>query len=195
MCLLGLLLFFMRRRRRRDQLVLHPSGGGTFLHAELMGRSDIITPFPRPERGGVMRQYSDNPYLSAGAIGVGEAGRVGRAKSHVSSPLQSSGAGAESSSQQNIGSPLVHLGPAQHPQVANTSPMPQIDRHNPRPLSSSGHAIKETEAADHRGPDLAMHQEVNGEGSGVVQHQDAGRIPSEEGLLRDIPPAYDSIMQ
>jgi hypothetical protein len=40
-----------------------------------------------------------------------------------------------------------------------------------------------------------MHQEVNGEGSGVVQHQDAGRIPSEEGLLRDIPPAYDSIMQ
>ncbi|KAJ8584446.1 hypothetical protein M405DRAFT_826827 [Rhizopogon salebrosus TDB-379] len=51
------------------------------------------------------------------------------------------------------------------------------------------------EAADYRGPDLAMHQEVDGEGSGVVQHQDAGRIPSEEGLLRDIPPACDSIMQ
>ncbi|KAJ8586600.1 hypothetical protein M405DRAFT_823092 [Rhizopogon salebrosus TDB-379] len=48
---------------------------------------------------------------------------------------------------------------------------------------------------NHRWPDLAMHQEVNGEGSGVVQHQDAGRIPSEEGLLRDIPPAYDSIIQ
>jgi hypothetical protein len=133
-----------------------------------MGRSDTITPFPHPERRRVMRQYSDNPYLSAGAIG---AGRFGRAKSHVSSPLQSSG--AESSSQQNIGSPLVHPGPAQHPQVANTSPMPQVDRHNPRPLSSSGHAIKETEAGDHRGPDPAMHQEVNGEGSGVIQHQDA----------------------
>ncbi|KAJ8585776.1 hypothetical protein M405DRAFT_824403 [Rhizopogon salebrosus TDB-379] len=51
------------------------------------------------------------------------------------------------------------------------------------------------EAADHRGPDLAMHQEFNGEGSGVVQHQDSGRIPSEEGLLRDIPPVYDSIIQ
>jgi hypothetical protein len=150
-------------------------------------------PFPRPERGGVMRQYSDSSYLSAGAIGVGEGGRVGRAKSHVSSLLQSSG--AESSSQQNIGSPLVHPGPAQHPQVANTSPMSQVDWHNLRPLSSSGNAIKDTETADHRWPDLAMHQEVNDEGSGVVQHQDAGRIPSEEGLLRDIPPAYDSIMQ
>jgi hypothetical protein len=164
----------MRRRRKRDQLVLHPSWGGTFLHADLMGRSDIITPFPHPERRGVMRQYSGNLYLSAGAIGVGEGGILGRAKSHVCSTLQSSGAGAESSSQQNIGSPLVHLGPAQHPQVANTSPMLQVDWHNPRPLSSSGHAIKETEAADHRGPDLAMHQEVNGEGSGVIQHQDAG---------------------
>ncbi|KAJ8588813.1 hypothetical protein M405DRAFT_819049 [Rhizopogon salebrosus TDB-379] len=51
------------------------------------------------------------------------------------------------------------------------------------------------EAADHRGPNLAMHQEVNGEGSGVVQHRDARHKPSEEGLLRDIPPAYDSIMQ
>jgi hypothetical protein len=89
----------------------------------------------------------------------------------------------------------VRPGPGQHPQVANTSPMPQVDRHNPRPLSSSGQAIKETEAADHRGPDLAMHQEVSGEGSGVVQHQDAGRIPREEVLLRDVPPAYDSIMQ
>ncbi|KAJ8588814.1 hypothetical protein M405DRAFT_842265 [Rhizopogon salebrosus TDB-379] len=84
MCLLGLLLFFMRRRRGRDRLVLHPSGGGTFLHAELMGRSDIITPFPRPERGGVMRQYSDNPYLSAGAIGAGEGDRV--ARSPMSAP-------------------------------------------------------------------------------------------------------------
>jgi hypothetical protein len=89
----------------------------------------------------------------------------------------------------------VRPGPGQHPLVANTSPMPQVDCHIPRPLSSSGDAIKETEAADHRWPDLAMHQEVNGEGSGVVQHQDAGRTPSEVGLLRDVPPAYDSIMQ
>ncbi|KAJ8588821.1 hypothetical protein M405DRAFT_819062 [Rhizopogon salebrosus TDB-379] len=185
----------MRQLRRRDRLVLQPSRGGTFLHADLMGRSDTITPFPHPERGGVMRQYSDNPYLSAGAIGVGEGGRVGRAKSHVSSPLQSSGADAASNSQQNIGLLLVRPGSGQHPQVENTSAMPQADWCNPHPLSSSGHAIKETEAADHRGPDLAMRQEVNGEGSGVVQHQDAGRIPSEEGLLRDITPAYDSIMQ
>jgi hypothetical protein len=195
MCLLGLFLLFMRRRRRRDRFVLHPSGGGTFLHADLRGRSDTITLFPHPERRGVMRQYSDNPYLPAGAIGVGESGRVGRTKSHVSSPLQSSGADIASSSQQNLGSLLVRPGPGQHPQVANTSAMPQADWHNPRRLSSSGHAIKEMEAADQRGPDLAMHQEVNGEGSVVVQRQDSGRIPSEEGLLRDIPPAYDSILQ
>jgi hypothetical protein len=89
----------------------------------------------------------------------------------------------------------VHPGPGQHLHVANTSAMPQVDRHNPRPLSSSGHAIKETEVTDHRGPDLPMHQEVNDEVSGVVQHQDAGRIPREEGLLRGIPSVYDSIMQ
>jgi hypothetical protein len=195
MCLLGLFLLFMRQRRRRDRLVLHPSGGGTFLHADLREGSDSITPFPHPERRVVMRQYRDNPYLPAGAIGVDESGRVGRTKSHVSSPLESSGADVASSSQQNLGLLLVCPGPGQHPQVANTSPMPQADCRNPRPLSSSGHAIKDMETADHRGPDLAMHQDVNGEGSGVVQHQDAGRIPSEAGLLRDIPPAYDSIMQ
>jgi hypothetical protein len=196
MCLLGLLLFFMRRRRRREQLVLHPSRGGTILHADLMGRSDIITPFPHPEHGGVMRQYSDDQYLSAGAgaIDADEGCRVGRAKSHLSSPLQSSSAAA-SSSQQNIGLPLVHPGPGQHLQVANTSVMPQADWDNMRALPSSGRVIKESEAVDHRAANLSMHREVNGEGSGVVQHRDAGRVPSEEGLLRDIPPAYDSIMQ
>jgi hypothetical protein len=89
----------MLQLRRRDRLVLQPSRCGTFLHADLMGRSDTITPFPHPERGGVIHQCSDNPYLSAGAIGVGEGGRVGRTKSHVSSPLQSFGADAASNSQ------------------------------------------------------------------------------------------------
>jgi hypothetical protein len=92
-CLLEFLLLFMHRRRRRDRLVLHPSGCGTFLHADLMGRSDIIKPFPHPEHGGVMRQHSDNPYLfaGAGAIGADEGCKVGCAKSRLSSPLQSSG--------------------------------------------------------------------------------------------------------
>jgi hypothetical protein len=80
----------MRQLRRRDRLVCNPLEVGR----DLMGRSDTITPFPHPERGGAMRRCGDNPYLSAGAIGVGEGGRVGRAKSHVSSPLQSSGADA-----------------------------------------------------------------------------------------------------
>jgi hypothetical protein len=85
MCLLGLLLFFMRRRRKRDRLVLHPSGGGTFLHAGLMGRSDIIKSFPHLERGGVMRQYSDNTYLFAGACAIGASEVVElAARSHVS---------------------------------------------------------------------------------------------------------------
>jgi hypothetical protein len=57
--------------------------------------------------------------------------------------------------------------------------------------------MKEREAAAGRqGLGLATQHEVDGEGSGVVQHQDAGQVHSEEeGEPRDIPPAYDSIRQ
>lgn len=88
--------------------------------------------------------------------------------------------------------------------------MQQQDWHNPRPMtspppsvsntSSSGRAMKEMEAQSGRqGLGLATQHEVDveGQGSSVVQHQDAGRAPgSEEGEPpRDIPPAYDSIRQ
>jgi hypothetical protein len=48
--------------------------------------------------------------------------------------------------------------------------------------------MKEAEAAGHHGV-IVIQQEADAEDSGVVQHRDAGR------LLRDVPPAYDSIMQ
>jgi hypothetical protein len=85
--------------------------------------------------------------------------------------------------------------------------MQQADWHNPYPLTSpapsvsnastSSRAMKEREAAAGRqGLGLATQHEVDGEGSGVVQHQDAGQVHSEEeGEPRDIPPAYDSIRQ
>lgn len=58
--------------------------------------------------------------------------------------------------------------------------------------------MKEREAAaggGRQGLALATQQEVDGEGSGVVQHQDAGQAHSEEGgeEPRDVPPAYESI--
>jgi hypothetical protein len=57
--------------------------------------------------------------------------------------------------------------------------------------------MKEREAAAGRqGLGLATQQEVDGEGSGVVQHEDAGQAHSEEGgEPRDVPPAYESIRQ
>ncbi|KAJ8586038.1 hypothetical protein M405DRAFT_823981 [Rhizopogon salebrosus TDB-379] len=80
--------------------------------------------------------------------------------------------------------PIVRRGPGQHPQAPNTDTMPQTDWHDRR----TGHAMKEAEAAGHHGV-IVIQQEADAEDSGVVQHRDAGR------LLRDVPPAYDSIMQ
>lgn len=71
----------------------------------------------------------------------------------------------------------------------------------PRPLtspassvvaSSSGRMMKEQEvAAGRQSLGLSTQQEADGEGSGVVQHRDAGQALGEE--MRDIPPAYESI--
>lgn len=87
--------------------------------------------------------------------------------------------------------------------------MQQADWHAPRPLtspaqsagvaSSSGRGMKEQEAtavASHQGLGLPTQQEVDGEGSGIMQHQNAGQLPSEGGREpRDLPPAYESIRQ
>jgi hypothetical protein len=135
-----------------------------FLHVGLTGRSDIIVSFPHPDVAGSC---------------------VSTVITHISLVL-SVRARLSLAVRQNIGLPLVHPGLGQQPQleVVSTSAMLQANSDNPCPFSSSGHAIKETEAANHRGSDLAMHQKVNGDDSGVLQHQDAGRVPNEEGLLR-----------
>lgn len=80
----------------------------------------------------------------------------------------------------------------QHHQFPITSPAPIVTMTPP----SSSHTMKDREATGRQGLGLATQQEVDGEGSGVVQHQDGGRVHSEEvGEPRDIPPAYDSIRQ
>ncbi|OJA10928.1 hypothetical protein AZE42_03055 [Rhizopogon vesiculosus] len=107
----------------------------------------------------------------------------------LGSPFQSSGP-TTSSYTHSSGSPSgERYKPFVHPQ------MPQADRHKPRPSSHPGHAIKERETGGHRGLNFGMQQQVNGESSSIVQHLDAGCVLSEVGLLRELPPAYDSIIR
>ncbi|KAG1728545.1 hypothetical protein EDB19DRAFT_155971 [Suillus lakei] len=215
--LLGLLFFCLRRRRRRDEfdgnfdpdrVLSHPSGGGTLPQVDLGDENDIT---PYPDRGGSMRQYGDSPFLTAGAAGMG-AGAAGAGIQRTTSPLSSPSQYSDTVTSPGEGYPsqgFVRPGPGQYAQGGpNMYAMQQADWHNPRPLtspapsvsntSSSSRAMKEREAAAGRqGLGLATQQEVDGEGSGVVQHQDAGQAPSEEegGEPRDIPPAYESIRQ
>jgi hypothetical protein len=81
--------------------------------------------------------------------------------------------------------PMQQAGPA-----SLTSPASSVG-------ASSGRMMKEQEVtAGRQGPSLSTQQEVDGEGSGVVQHRDAGQALGEEGgELRDVPPAYESISQ
>ncbi|KAG2143405.1 uncharacterized protein EDB93DRAFT_1155989 [Suillus bovinus] len=214
--LLGLVAFCLRRRRRRDEfdgnfdpdrVVSHPSGGGTLPQVDL-GDENEITPYPGRAD---MRQYGESPFLAAGpAAAAGPA--IHRATSPLSSPSQYSDtvtSPSEGYPSQGFIRPGPGQGQGQYPQGApNMYAMQQADWHNPRPLtspapsvsntSSSSRAMKEREAAAGRqGLGLATQQEVDGEGSGVVQHHDGGRAHSEEeaGEPRDIPPAYESIRQ
>ncbi|KAG1827923.1 hypothetical protein EV424DRAFT_1388823 [Suillus variegatus] len=211
--ILGLLFFCLRRRRRRDEfdgnfdpdrVVSHPSGGGTLPQVDL-GDETEITPYP--DHAGSMRQYGESPFLAAGPAAAAVPA-INRTTSPLSSPSQYSDT-VTSPSEGYPSQGFIRPGPGQYPQGApNMYAMQQADWHNPLPLtspapsvsntSSSSRAMKEREAAAGRqGLSLATQQEVDGEGSGVVQHQDAGRAHSEEeaGEPRDVPPAYESIRQ
>ncbi|KAG1850026.1 hypothetical protein C8R48DRAFT_727945 [Suillus tomentosus] len=191
--ILGLLFFCLRRRRRRDEfdgnfdpdrVVSHPSGGGTLPQVDL-GDETEITPYP--DHAGSMRQYGESPFLAAGGAAAAVPA-INRTTSPLSSPSQYSDT-VTSPSEGYPSQGFIRPGPGQYPQGA-----PNIVSNT----SSSSRAMKEREAAAGRqGLGLATQQEVDGEGSGVVQHQDAGRAHSEEeaGEPRDVPPAYESIRQ
>ncbi|KAG1873961.1 hypothetical protein F4604DRAFT_1925527 [Suillus subluteus] len=181
----ALLIFCLRRRRRRDEfdgnfgpdrVISQPSGGGTLPQVDL-GEENEITPYTG--HGSSMRQYGESPFLPAGAAaGAAAAASTNRTTLPLSSPSQYSDTAttaAEGYPSQGFIRPGLGLYPQGGPNMYST---------------------KEREAASGRqGQGLATQQEVDGEGSGVVQHQDAGRVHSEEGEPRDIPPAYDSIWQ
>ncbi|KAG2356023.1 hypothetical protein BDR07DRAFT_1464256 [Suillus spraguei] len=206
--LFGLCVFCLRRRRRRneadgnldpDRIVSHPSGGGTRPQIDL-GEGNEITPYP--DRGVSMRQPEVSSNLPASATTGAVASPSIRHT--ISSPSQySDTATSPGEGYPSHGFVRPELG--QYPQGGpNTYAMQQADWHTPRPLtspaqsvsnaSSSSRGMKEREtasAAGRQGRSLPTQQEVDGEGSGAVQHQDAGQVPSEEG--RDVPPAYESI--
>lgn len=219
LALLALLLLCLRRRRKRDEfdgnfdpdrVVSHPSGGGTLPRVDLGDESEIT---PYPDRASSMRQYGESPFLAAGAgAGAGAAAATAAGIHRTTSPLSSPSLYSDTVTSPTEGYPsqgFVRPGPGQYPQAAqNMYAMQQADWHNPRPLtspapsvsntSSSSRAMKEREAAAGRqGLGLATQQEVDGEGSGVVQHEDGGQAHSEEegGEPRDVPPAYESIRQ
>ncbi|KAG1799953.1 uncharacterized protein BJ212DRAFT_1581684 [Suillus subaureus] len=204
--LLGL-FFCLRRRRRRnefdgnldpDHLVSHPSGGRAQPQIDL-GEENEITPLPYPDHNRSMRQYGESPFQPAGA--AASAG-IHSTTSPLSSPSQYSDT-ATSPGEGYPSQGFVRPGPSMYP-------MQQAGWHTPRPLtspaprvsnasaSSSGHGMKERGAAataGRQGLALPTQQEVDGEGSGAVQHQDAEQAPSEEGEPIDVPPAYESIRQ
>ncbi|OJA09893.1 hypothetical protein AZE42_06751 [Rhizopogon vesiculosus] len=192
-CYLGLLLFWMRRRRRRDSsdlAVSHPSESETSPEDDRDVEYEI-TPFPHPDHDKSMHQY--NPYPSSTEAGAGaesaSSSGVGREKTYFSSPFQSSRPTTSSYSHSSGSPSRERYKPFVHPQ------MPQADRHEPRPSSPPRHAIKEGGTGGHQGLSFGMQQQVNGESSSVVQHLDAGCVLSDVGLLREVPPAYDSIIR
>ncbi|KAG1831157.1 hypothetical protein DFJ58DRAFT_252218 [Suillus subalutaceus] len=207
--LLGLFLFCLRRRRRRnesdgnlnpDHIVSHSSGGRTQPQIDL-GEENESTPLPYPEHDRSMRQYGE-PFLPAGAAPAG----IHRTTSPLGSPSQYSDT-ATSPGEGYPSQGFVRPDLGQYPQGGpNTYAMQQADWHTTRPLttpaprvgnasaSSSGRGMKERETAataGRQGLVLPTQLEVDSEGSGAVQHQDAG----QEGEPRDVPPAYESIGQ
>ncbi|KAG1873983.1 hypothetical protein F4604DRAFT_1681143 [Suillus subluteus] len=187
-----------------DRVISQPSGGGTLPQVDL-GEENEITPYT--DYGSSMRQYGESPFLPAGAAaGAATAASINRTTSPLSSPSQYSDT-ATTAAEGYPSQGFIRPGPGLYPPGGpNMYSMQQADWHNPRPLtspapsdsnaSSSSRAMKEREAAAGRqGLGLATQQEVDGEGSGVIQHQDAGQVHSEEGEPRDIPPAYNSIRQ
>jgi hypothetical protein len=215
---LGLLLFWLRRRRRRhrsdgsfepDRIVSDPSGG-TLPRIDL--GEENFNPFDMRERG-------DSPSQGAGAAGMG----AGAAAAGVGAGAAATGAATRRTTSQPS-PPLQHsvtdTSPDEGPFQGFIRPGPgdqggqsmyatqQADSAAPRPLtspatsvgaSSSGRMMKEQQAAaaaGRQGPGLSTQQEVDSEGSGVVQHRDAGQaFGAEGGELRDVPPAYESITQ
>lgn len=207
--LLGLLFFWLRRRRRRsqfdgnfdpDRIVPHPSGDGTNRPQIDLGDENVITPFDDN-----MREYGASSLQGAGAAGMGvgaaAAGADTRRTSSQPSPsLQPSATGASHSNEPVQG--FVRPVPGEGEQGMYATQQNSTTR---RPLTSpassvgasSGRVMKQQEvAAGRQGPSLSTQQEADGEGSGVVQHRDAGQALEEEGgELRDVPPAYESISQ
>ncbi|KAG1727050.1 hypothetical protein EDD22DRAFT_1054266 [Suillus occidentalis] len=208
--LLGLLFFWLRRRRRQKQsngnydsnrIVPQSPGGGT--HIDLGGDHET-TPY--------MREHGGSPFQGTGAdaaemgVGAAAAGADTRRTSSQPSPsLQHS-----VTSVSHSGDPsqrFVRPGPGEYSQGGQSMyATQQADSATPRPFtslassvgaSSSGRMMKEQEvAAGRQGFGLSTQQEADGEGSGVVQHRDAGQALGEEGgEMRDVPPAYESISQ
>ncbi|KIK38892.1 hypothetical protein CY34DRAFT_14763 [Suillus luteus UH-Slu-Lm8-n1] len=210
--LLALLFFWLRRRRRRGQsdgnydqgrIEPQPSGGGT--HIDL--GEDPVTPYVASNN---MREYGGSSFRGAsadaaemGVVAAAAGTDTRRTSSQPSPSLQHSVASASHS-----GDPsqrFVRPGPGEYSQGGPSIHATQ-QADTPRPLtspassvvaSSSGRMMKEQEAAaDRQGFGLSTQQEAEGEGSGVVQHRDAGQALGEErGEMRDVPPAYESISQ
>ncbi|OAX42042.1 hypothetical protein K503DRAFT_797483 [Rhizopogon vinicolor AM-OR11-026] len=193
-CYLGLLLFWIYRRRRRDspdRAVSHPSWSETSPEDDRDVEYEI-TPFPHPDSGRGVHHCNPYPSTEAGAgagAGAASSSGVGREKSYFSSPVHYS----DSTTSSYPHSSRSPSGERNKPFVCPERP--RADRHKLRPSSPPGHVIKEKGIGGHQELDFAMEQQVNGESSSVVQHQDAGCVLSEVGLLRDVPPAYDSIIR
>lgn len=186
----------------------HPSGGG--FHPQIdLGADNETT-----RLDGTMRQYGESPVQGADAgaagMGVGAAAAGADTRRTTSQPSPSlQHAVTDTSNSDDPFQRFMRPGPGEHPQGGQSMyATQQADSATPRPLtspassvgaSSSGRVTKVQEvaaAAGRQGPGLATQQEVDGEGSDVVQHRDAGQaLGVEEGELRDVPPAYESISQ
>ncbi|KAG1824067.1 hypothetical protein DFJ58DRAFT_830661 [Suillus subalutaceus] len=120
---------------------------------------------PYTDHGSSMRQYGESPFLPAGAA----AGAAAAASiNRTTLPLSS---------------------PSQYSDTATTAANGYPSQGFIRP-GRAEKLLLDVKASTSL-PSKKLTERV----SGVVQHQDAGRVHSEEGEPRDIPPAYDSIWQ
>ncbi|KAG2110048.1 hypothetical protein BD769DRAFT_96579 [Suillus cothurnatus] len=211
LALLGLFIFCLRRRRRRHESAENSNPERIVPRPQIdLGEETEITPYP--DHGGSMRQYGESLRPPPGAAASTAAGA---GIHHTTSPLSSPSQYSDTATSPGEGYPsqgFVRPGPGQYPQgEPNMYAMRQADWHTPQPLtspapsasyasaSSSSRGMKERDtaaAARRQGLSLPRQQEVVSEGSGVVQHHDAGQTPSEVGgELSDVPPAYESIRQ
>jgi hypothetical protein len=183
---LAFLHFYIHRHRRQNGIVSLLAKGG--LPPRSVGNN--IAPFPHPVR--VMNQYGDNPNLSVGA-----SDGVGGEKSHLDTALHISAPRPlyvvrTTTQTMHVRCPGRYISPscAKARDRTHTGPEHTCDAPDEQVQPARGNHSP-------LGHDLATQQEVDGDGSGVVQRQDAGHVPSESGevLLRDIPPTYDSIVQ